>query len=237
MLSFEDFQETGSIQATLFTPGLNFVTAKILTSLLDSGSGLLDGDPTILPLPEDAPGDIPRIILKNKDNSLRLEAMPIRINFYRVKAKEDDRIIVDEFIGLAANFLKEILDKTGAKCGRMATIINRFCLKNGPGLEIAEHFCKEPFIKAPFDQPSAFELHAHKKYTFRSFDINSWVRVKSGKAMPEQGVSRPIVLVEQDINTLAELMDSRLYNKREISTFFRHVIKEFDKILKLYFSS
>jgi len=81
VLSFEDFQETGSIQATVFTPGFNFVTAKILTSLLDLRSGLLDGDPTILPLPEDAPVDIPRIILKNKDNSLRLEATPIRINF------------------------------------------------------------------------------------------------------------------------------------------------------------
>ena len=235
MLSFEDFQETGSVQTTLFTPGFNFVTSKILTSLLGIGSELLDGDPEILPLPEDAPVDIPRITMKNKDNSLRLEAAPTRINFYRVKIKGDDRIAANEFIGLATDFLKETLNITGAKCGRMATVINRFCFRNNPGLEIAEHFCKEPFMKAPFDEPSAFELHAHKKYTFRSFDVNSWVRVKSGKVRPEQGISRPIVLVEQDINTLAELMESKSYNRREISTFFRHIIKEFDKILQLYF--
>lgn len=92
-------------------------------------------------------------------------------------------------------------------------------------------------MKAPFDDPSSFELHGHKKYIYRSFDVNSWVRVRSGKARPKQGISRPIVLVEQDINTLAELMESRSYSKREISTFFRHIIKEFDSILKLYFPS
>lgn len=235
VLSFESFQQIGSIQTTLFTPGFNFVTSRILISLLGIGSDLLDGDPTILPFPEDAPVDIPRVTMKNKDNSLRLEVAPTRFNFFRVKISEDDTIAANEFISLATSFLKEILSVTGAKCGRIATVINRFCYKNNPGFEIAEHFCKEQFMKAPFDDPSSFELHGHKKYTYRSFEVNSWVRIRSGKARPEQGISRPIVLVEQDINTFAELMDSRSYNKREISTFFRYIIKEFDRILKLYF--
>ena len=238
MLIFKDFHETSSIQATVFMPGFNFVTAKILKSLLDLGSSLFDGDPTVLPLPEDAPVDIPRVTLKNRDSSMRLEVAPLRINFFRIKINEDDRIATGEFISTAGDFLKKVLNNIGAGCGRMAAVINRFCYNDNPGLEIAKHFCKGPFMEKPFDRPNSFELHAHKKYPFlSSFEINSWVRIKSGRVKPKNGTPRAIVLAEQDINTLAELMDSKIYSEEEISKFFANVIGEFDKILKLYFPS
>ena len=102
----------------------------------------------------------------------------------------------------------------------MAVVLERFCPKREPAKDIAIHFSKENFMKEPLDRPSAFELHSLKKYTFLdSFEVNSWVRIKSGGVQSE-GVFSPVVIAHQDINTFVELMDTKIYNNDDISKFF-----------------
>ena len=60
--------------------------------------------------------------------------------------------------------------------------------------------------------------------------VNSWVRNKTGKLT---GTDRPIVVVEQDLNTLAEEM--RDFADADIQTFFDAASIEFDTILQLYY--
>jgi hypothetical protein len=119
----------------------------------------------------------------------------------------------------------------------MGVIIERFCPKREPAKDIAIHFCKENFIKKPFNQPNAFEINSLKKYIFLdSFDVNSWVKIKSGgvKLKPKEVLS-PVVIAHQDINTFTELMDIKTYNDNDIVKFFSNISDEFDSILKLYF--
>jgi hypothetical protein len=195
---------------------------------------LFDGDPFVLPLPEDAPHEIPRITLENKDKSYKLEVAPARVNFFRNKTREEDKIIPNEFVEVAARILTSLLDNMDAKCGRIAAVLNRFAYKDDPSEEIAVHFCKDNFIKEPFDRPSGFELHSLKKYDFLgSFNVNSWVRIKSGQMKSKNGVSRPVVIAQQDINTLAE--ETRVYTSEEISSFYMKICDEFNGILRLYF--
>lgn len=236
MLVFNDFSETSHVQNTLFTPGFSFITHKILVELLQIRPGMFDGDPVALPLPSDAPPELPRIILQDKTGSLKLEVSPLRINFHRIKINKDDNININDFILLAAGILKDYLEKTGAKCGRIATVLKRFSLKDDPSREIANHFCKEKFLEMPFNRPASFELHARKRYKFsESFEVNSWVRVKSGNVQYPSTPSLPIVLVEQDINTISEVMEVKQYTQDEISSFFRLVFAELNDILQLYF--
>jgi hypothetical protein len=236
MLHFSDFGETSHVQNTLFTPGFSFITHKILVELLQIRPGMFDGDPVVLPLQSDAPLEIPRIILQDKTGSLKLEVAPLRINFHRIKINEADNVNINDFLILASDILKDYLVKTGAKCGRIATVLKRYSLKDDPSREIAAHFCKESFLAMPFDKPSSFELHARKRYNFaESFEVNSWVRIKSGNLQYPSAPSMPIVIVEQDINTIAEVMEDKQYTREEMVSFFLQILTEFNNILQLYF--
>jgi len=234
MLIYEDFSDTGQIQASVFTPGFMFSTSEVLKRLMQLELDVFDGDPLVLPLPEDAPHEIPRITLENKEKTFKLEVAPARINFFRSMTSEEDRIIPNDFVQVAGKTLTSLLDKMGAQCGRIAAVINRFAFKEDPSKEIAAHFCKDNFLRAPFDRPSEFELHSLKNSDFfGSLKVNSWVRIKSGHMKFVKGISRPVVVAIQDINTLAE--ETETYSSEQITSFYEKICDEFDKILRLYF--
>jgi hypothetical protein len=236
MINIADFNEISSIQASLFVTNFSLSTSRILKMALDHFSDQFDGDPTVLPLPDDAPKEIPRIVLERKDKSMKLEIAPLRLNLFRTKTRDEDRIVPKEFLSTKTSMLGKIVEDIRADCVRMAIVLERFCPKKDPARDIATHFSKQQYLKEPFDRPSAFELHSLKKYSYlNSFEVNSWVRIKSGKVSPEKGVFRPVIIAHQDMNTLVELMDTRIYNNNDISMFFCNIFEEFNNILKLYF--
>lgn len=234
MLLYEDFHETAQVQATIFTPGLIFSTSEILKKLINLEQNLFDGNPFVLPLPDDAPMDIPRITLENKKKTFKLEVAPNRMNFFRNKVDNEDKVKIDEFIQTASQILTELLEKINVNCGRIAIVINRFAIKDNPAKEIVLHFCEDNFMKEPFDRPSEFEIHSLKKYTFlEKYEVNSWVRIRSGHLQYEKGIIKSVINVQQDINTIAE--ETRSYSSEEIIKFYNNIHDEFNKILKLYF--
>ncbi len=236
MINFMESSDIESIQASLFIANFTFSTWKILKTVLDHCSSQFDGDPTVLPIPDGAPIEIPRIILVKTDKSMKLEVAPTRLNLFRYKIKDSDRISPENFLNNEAELLNKLIADIGADCVRVAVVLHRFSPKKEPAEDIAIHFCKKGFVEEPFDRPGAFELHALKNYTFLdSFEVNSWVRIKSGKGQPEKGVFHPVIIAHQDMNTLAELMDTKTYNNDDISKFFSNIFEEFDNILKLYF--
>ena len=85
-----------------------------------------------------------------------------------------------------------------------------------------------------FNRSEAFEIHNHKVYTPEqgiSYPINSWVRCKSGSMTPE---NRPVIVVEQDLNTLAEDLRTR-FTADEMRAFFETASREANGILGKYF--
>ena len=183
--------------------------------------------------PADAPKEIPRITLDSKDKKYKLEVAPIRINFFRNKIDENDKIIPNDVITPAVSLLTQLLDSLGTQCDRIAIVIDRNSIKDDASKVIASHFCKDNFIKEPFDRPSEFEIHSLKKYSFlEKFEVNSWVRIRSAHMRYESGIIHPIINVQQDINTIAEA--TKIYSKEDITIFYEKIYDEFDKILKLY---
>jgi hypothetical protein len=122
----------------------------------------------------------------------------------------------------------------------LALVLNRFQRHDTPGRAIAAHFCRpellsnEPNRKGPLNRPENFELHAHKSYTLEGFSVNSWVRCKTGR-IERAGEGQPIVLVEQDINTLAERLGEERFTPESIERFHRAAAAELGQILTLYF--
>jgi hypothetical protein len=225
-----------SIQASIFTPNLSSDSSNILKKLFKLDTKLFDGAPTVLPLPPDAPPDIPRITLQDKANTLRLEIALHRMNIYRLKGNEEDFIIPIQFHEIASPFLNSLLREFGTKCVRLAAVIKRYYKIENPASEIVNHFNKESFLKEPFDRPSEFELHSLKKYNLPDFDdVNSWVRVKSGIIHAKGATPKPAIIIEQDINTFAEDMVNKDFSEDQIHNFYEKTNEEFDNIIKLYF--
>ena len=80
-----------------------------------------------------------------------------------------------------------------------------------------------------------FEIHSLKRYDLTAeIVVNSWIRCKTGRRTdPDR--TYPAVVVEQDINTLAELLAISNINSETRSLFFKTVPNEMDSILSQYF--
>jgi len=228
-----DFEIT-SVQATVFTPSLSFSASRLLASVLEKWGDVFDSPPISMPLPSNAPSEIPRIILQDSTMHKKLELAPKRANFFWLRQTETDTIILEDYLTFATDVLSDYIKIVTGKVGRIAAVLNRSLLNPNPGLFLAQHFCKEKWLTAPFDRPESFEIHSHKRYSFaQRFKVNSWVRCKTGLLVKPDRKS--IILIEQDINTIPEDMETREFSDEEIRDFFRLVKKEFDLILSLFF--
>jgi hypothetical protein len=142
-----------------------------------------------------------------------------------------------EFYREATPILHEYYDFLESRIARLAAVISRYTPDPAPARFLASHFCKERWLAAPFNRPASFELHAHKTFLLAGrFQVNSWVRNKTGM-ISEPDQPSPIVIVEQDFNTLAEEVETRQFSREEIAAYFEAVTPGFDETLSLYYPS
>jgi hypothetical protein len=86
-------------------------------------------------------------------------------------------------------------------------------------------------VEGVFKDVGDFELHAHRRSLLgEKFRVNSWIRNKVG-TMTSPNRTDPILLIEQDINTLPEDLGTASFKREEWSLFFRAVEKQFDETL------
>ena len=218
-------------QASIFTPDLIFSARKILTEFYPQVADLFDEEPFLLPTVEGVPIEIPRITFQSQSKIWRCEIAASRVNFFWNKISEEIEISKEDFFNKAINLLGLYCKILNPHVGRIAAVLGRFARHPAPGPFLAQHFCKPEHIQGALNRTENFELHAHKRYIFKNkFNVNSWARNKTGSIKSE-----PIILFEQDINTLQEEITTSLFNVDDIKEFFSSVVSEFDVILKLYY--
>ena len=225
-----------SCQATVFTPDGGLSVTTIMKKLYPSIASRFDADPTVLPLlPEGASAEIPRVILESSSHEWRFEIAAARVNLFWQRTKTSERTAeIGEFLGEAAQALLQYATVSGERIGRLATVASRYAEHETPGLFLARHFCKERWDQAPLNRPANFELHAHKRYSLGGeIAINSWARSKSGTLLADP--RRPVVIFEQDLNTLAEQAPTAEFSQNDVARFFSLVPAELDSILRLYY--
>jgi len=221
-----------SIQISIFTPVILFSKNKILEKLMNNFADIFNGNTICYPIPTDAPKNIPQIILDSADKKLKLEIAENRVNLFRNRQNDDVIIDVKKFSSLCFKILKEYKEYTKATIGRLAVVTVKYLENKNPSLALVEHFCKSKWLNEPFNRPENFEIHSQKKYTLDRFNINSWVRCKTGNLVKE---NIPIVLITQDINSFAEELDEKNFSIEELKKFAELAIKEQEQILEKYF--
>lgn len=240
MVSAEDF-ELLQVQAAGFTPRLALNANKLLSYLLSRWGDTFQGAPTVLPIPDDAPPEIPRIMLVSADQSYRLNVSPVRTDVFVARQAPDKDIELLEFLRWSSGLLSDLAEFATTQVGRLACVLTRIARTEDPGRSLAQHFCKDEWLLAdgPLNRPEDFELHAHKRFRLTGeFVINSWVRCKTATVTDKQrGLDSRAVLVEQDFNTLPELLLETSYTRQQVSEFFEASPEEFRIVLARYFPS
>lgn len=230
-----------SYQAAFFYANLQFATNRVLPQLLSVLGTDFDGDPIVLPVPEGAPPEVARIILQSKDGALRMELSLARVDVRRRVSLDDGAVTpLTDFIELARRSIAAFNVTTAATAGRVALVLTRVQFHESPAFAIAKHFCRpellsnEPENKGPLNRPEAIEIHALKKFKMGPLLVNSWVRCKTATFTGDRE-KRPLILVEQDINTPPERLEEAQFGEQEISEFFDLAATEVETIMRLYF--
>ena len=240
MLTSTDFG-LASCQATLFTPHAEVSSARLLSKLLPHWIHRFDGEPIVLPVPDGIPKQVPRVILQSKSEAWRCEIAAARIDLsWKPVVKKGHEVEFTHHRGFYGEVVSLLLDyaKTiDSPVGRLAAVINRYAAVAKPAPLLASHFCQHRWLESPLNRPMGFELHAYKSFLLAGrFHVNSWVRNKTGTSRMGD-TEQPIVLVEQDFNTLAEDLNNRQFTADEIREFFEIVSKGLDETLALYYPS
>ena len=168
----------------------------------------------------------------SSDQRIRLSISEARADFVRYRDEDDTLIDKDAFAKLCSDVYREYMESTSARVGRIAFVSIKYLMNDCPGLTLAQNFCKGNLLEEPFNRPENFEIHSHKKYILDDFNVNSWVRCKSGILQPGDV---PIILAEQDINTVSEELANNEFSLEEISSFVKLAVSEQETILVKYF--
>lgn len=228
-------------QLTLYTPGLQFLPQKVVKSLRESERGReLDGTSFVVPVDDDAPAEIPRLLMTSQQEHRRAQASRVRFDLYCTEGKTRERLNLQNDLEWSLAVATDYVAATRATVGRVACVLKRITFQEEPGLEVARHFCKERWIKnGPLNRPKQFELHSHKQFPLTEGSIvNSWFRVRAVylvEAGNETAEPRPAITVEQDLNTRAEELPTKEFDSTAVRAFANACLPEFDKILRLYF--
>jgi hypothetical protein len=240
MVRATDFK-ISAVHVVVVTPVGGFNTAALLGSVLGRFASRYDGIPQVLPLPDEVPPEINRVTLTSKDSNWGLFAGPKQIvSAWKVSseiAESPDRIV--EIASQCSEVVSEYIRKHSIRAGRLGFVVHRVCAHQSPQQVLIDRFCNiesrdESSEAAPFRRSTDFQIHNCKQYAIETFGhglkINSWVRCKVVMLPPREGL-----LIEQDINTLAEEADERQFGAEEVDEFARMAATESNEIVNRYF--
>ena len=217
-------------QAAIFTPGLQFSSARIAGFISRQGE-LFDGEPLLLPAISEMPTGVPRLVLLSKSGGLRLQASGERADLFWTQVGTASYDLA-EFLQLALDLFRQYLEVTRGVVARVATVVKRVQPCPNPGPVVVSHFCRDELIRGPLKRPEEFEVHAHKIFRLAGrYDVNSWLRCKTGlMTAPSNG---RVIIVEQDFNTLADRQQE--FSLDELAAFYAVVPDGMDEVMALYF--
>lgn len=198
-----------SLQSAIFTPSLD-LTNKIgfANQLIQDTKGLFDGDPIVLPIPNDAPPEIPRIILKNKNDSHSLSVGQSRIDFFYNERDYKDKIASNEFANLEPEFLQKtnlviqtILNTTSTRIIRLGLIITLQSKISGKASSfVSTHYLKH---RKAFKDLYDLNLGVLIREKINKLDSNIWFRINPYRK-EKDSLDDKIITFQFDINTKGE---------------------------------
>lgn len=237
MLEFRVIKFQGSI----FTPDLvisNYL--KFMNTVGELQGEVLQGDPTILPIPQEAPAEIPRFQFVSQDGKWMLTISLVRtdlIFFDPSDPSSTGQVGIDAeiFSKKCSEFFGNYKDKLNLRIQRLAFVTERISPDDNASNFIIEKFCRADKTQEgkPFHNVHRFEIHSFKKYNWGDYHLNSWVRIKAADLKTDKIL--PCLFLQNDLNTLSLEEDpSQDFSRKAIDEFFLGINEHLQDILRKY---
>jgi len=224
-----------TLQLVIYTPEIIIKKNIILQKIMESYSDKFDGDTVSLPIPDDAPKEIPRLSLFDSQKKYKFETAISRTDFH-IFSKE--LFEIESNLKFYFELIQKYIECTNASIGRMAIVVTKFIEKENPTNFLVKYFCDKTLIKNKhFNNLNDFELHFRKIISLKNFKINSWVRCKNALLNFGNKKNLDSILVIQDMNTLfSEELESNRYSVNDLKEFSRLALDKQSNILQKIFS-
>lgn len=212
-----------SLQAGFFLINPNLSNKlEIAQKINESFKNLFDDDPTIIPIPEDAPKEIPRIILSSKNKIYSCNISLERIDFFTKDIGKNGMDEISKSFIENANTLARLLTNFKWDVYRIA-LISQFQKMPNIGISnFIKSLSNEEFINGFFEA----QIHKLTKMKLDSLNVNKWLRIISQR--PKEGGE--LLIIKSDINTevveIKENIDELIINK-----FFKLALNETEKTI------
>lgn len=169
---------------------------EVARQVRSATSDLFDGEPLVLPLPSDAPSEIPRIVLKSKDERYSCNVSGVRLDlFYREKKPSLKWVdLCDEYLQYLSPILHTLVETLRATITRLGSVAEfEVPIEGSPSLTIRKAYLREGIL------PGEHEIQLGVLYrgSWETIEINRWLRLRG-----KEGESALRVAV--DINTIPE---------------------------------
>jgi len=178
----------------------------VAQSLNKGAKKLFSGEQTILPIPDDAPPEIPRIILGDREKVFRCQVSPTRVEFSLSPKKGENKEIKElqgDFLNQLANIARVVKNELGVKVERLGVVVNSATFPEEPSIDfLIKRFLKQGMVVDPREVNLNF-LH---KFVLGGFEVNRWQRFSCVSPKDESTLERAKGLyIETDVNTMPEI--------------------------------
>lgn len=171
-MSFPEI-ELKSVQLVLFFKELRkgFNKIKVASALCDSVN-IFNGEPTILPFPDDAPAEVPRIILQGDNNNCQISLQRLTLTLTLESSTISNSLNgnVNDF----KSIYKICIEELGFVVSRIALVLNGELKVLSPSAFVNENYVKESIIDL-----QGFELGFYFKPEIGGSKFNKWLRLLS----------------------------------------------------------
>lgn len=193
------------IQVVLFTPVLLLRDkARLAVDTNQVASGLFDGDPLLLPIPDDVPPEVPRLILSSKNAQRSLEIAPNRIGLKVVRPPDEATTLrTGQVIDLFGQILAYARQAMRAEPTRLGFVTSWF-LDVHPQDPAQLLRMKYLTTRFPVADPAELQIHGLEKRELSGFRVNIWTRIRPGERGRQSGSRRGLVYLF-DVNTQADI--------------------------------
>lgn len=192
------------IQTVFFLSDFRLTDKPSFTKeLLDLTKDTFNDEPLILPIPDDAPKDIPRIVLKSTDSSYYANISLDKLDFnFRVIGEGVDlkfKETIDGYLNNIEKIYNFLLNYEHTRISRIG-FITRFFIRLEEGTPT---FIKNKFLKKGlFPNARSIDISENERISLEPYQLNKLINIKSLKKREEKEFKG--LLTEIDINTIKE---------------------------------
>lgn|GEM_PF-3333907 len=214
-LGADDFA-LAACQASVYTPDGELAVARLFRDLLPSWSSHFDTEPQVVPHPTSRH---PRVLLRSGTGMWRCEIAADRTDFYWIRPEpRAPAPAVEDFFTIAGGMLAQYAAHARSRVGRMAAVVSRVATHAAPARFLVQHYAR-PQLAAGLEGTESFELNTGKRYALGGrFLVNALMRCRTPS---DNGPGTPgAVLLDQDLNTLADRAPAEQFDADDLATFF-----------------